>query len=58
MGRIRVNTRRLALLGAFVGALLAVLGIGLQWGAPAALIAGGSMLLALCVGLDFEPERE
>lgn len=55
---MRLNVRRLTLLGAFVGALLVVLGVGLQWGPPAALMAGGAMLTVLCVGLDFEPERE
>jgi len=56
--RVRLNVRRLTLMGAFVGALLLVLGAGLQWGAPAALMTGGGMLAALCFGLDFEPERE
>ena len=59
MGHVyRLNPRRLTLLGAFVGALLVVLGVGLQWGPPAALMAGGAMLAALCVGIDFEPETE
>lgn len=58
MGHIQLNVRRLTLLGAFIGALLVVLGVGLQWGAPAALMAGGGLLAALCVGIDFQPERE
>jgi hypothetical protein len=58
VGHIRVNPRRLALLGVFVGAILVVVGAGLQFGGPVALMVGGGMLAALCFGLDFEPERE
>ncbi len=55
---VRLNVRRLTLLGAFLGALMVVAGVGIRWGGWASLIVGGVALTALCVGLDFEPERE
>ena len=59
MGLYRVNTQRLALLGVFLGVVLAVVGVGLQFGGPVAMIVGGVTVAVLCAVVDFDPaERE
>lgn len=54
-----MNTQKLALLGVFLGMVLAVTGVGLQFGGPVAMIVGGVVLAVLCAVVDFDPaERE